>query len=221
VADVDTKVAEWIRIQAATVLAKLGSTDPDGHALDALVNVLADGKLTLDGRCEVAGLLGLINYKNAKVDGKAASEKLLQLAFEVGQASDKQAKAYQELSLGGGGGAAMTRERGRMSYSSTDEPHNKFDRKTLLSRLGDLKKGLVATKPLAFADRAVTIDNVTNTMQTVIDGAGNKDTTDLDVADTVRKMSIAIQAAVKGSTATAAKPAAEPLIVFEQSSGAS
>ena len=185
-ADVDTKVAEWIRIQAATVLAKLGSTGPDGHGLDALVSVLADSKLTLDGRCEVAGLLGLINYKNAKVDGKAACEKLLQLAFDVGQVSDKQAKAYQELSLGGGGGAAMARERGRMSYSNTGEPHNDYDRKTLLSRLGDLRKGLVAIKPIVPADRATTIDSVINAMQTAINGAGNKDTTDLDVADTVQ-----------------------------------
>jgi hypothetical protein len=47
-------------------------------------------------------------------------------------------------------------------------------------------------------------------MQTVIDSASNKDTTDLGVAANVRKMFVAIQAAVKGNPATAAKPAAEP-----------
>jgi hypothetical protein len=44
----------------------------------------------------------------------------------------------------------------------------------------------------------------------VIDAAGNKDTTDLDLADKVHKMFDAIQAAAKGVTATAAaKPAAD------------
>ena len=209
-AEVDSKVAEWIRVEAATVLAKLGSVGTNNRVHDALIALLADNKLSLDGRCEVASLLGLVNYKDAKVDGKMGSEKLLQLAFDVGQASDKQAKAYQELSLGGGAGAAMGRERGRISYSSSGEPHNDYDRKTLLSRLGDLKKGLVVIKPLAPADRAATIDNVTSTMQKVIDGASNKDTTDLDVAEAVTKMFVAIQAAVKGNPATAAKPAAEP-----------
>jgi hypothetical protein len=216
-ADVDGKVAEWIRIEAATVLAKLGAVGQNNRVHDALISVLADSKLTLDGRCEVAGLLGLLNYKDAKVDGKTASDTLLQLAFEVGQADDKQAKAYQELSLGSGGGVTMSRERGGRGgyggygggYSSTGEQHSDYDRKTLLSQLGDLRKGLVVIKPLAPADRAPAVDTVISTMQTVIDAAGNKDTTDLDVADAVRKMFIAIQAAVKGGAATAAKPAAD------------
>ena len=155
----DTKVAEWIRIQAATVLAKLGSVGPDGQSLAALVNLLADSKLTLDGRCEVAGLLGLINYKDAKVDGKAATEKMLQLAVEVAQAEDKVAKDYQEQSLSGGGGVSMSRgERGggRMGgyggYGGSSIERGEFDRKTLLMRLVDLRKGVAAIKPLAPAD---------------------------------------------------------------------
>ena len=216
--DVDTKVAEWIRIQAATVLAKLGSVGPDGQSLTALVNLLADSKLTLDGRCEVAGLLGLINYKDAKVDGKAATETMLQLAVEVAQAEDKVAKDYQEQSLAGGGGASMSRgERGggRMGgyggYGASSIEHGEFDRKTLLMRLVDLRKGVAAIKPLAPADRAPVFDPILGSLQTVIEAASNKDkTTDLDLADAVRKMAAAVQAAVKGGTATAAaKPAAD------------
>ena len=154
IAEVDSKVAEWIRVQAATVLAKLGSVGQDGHALDALVSVLADNKLTLDGRCEVTGLLALIDYKDAKVDGKATTDKVLQLAVEVAQAEDKVAKDFQEQSLSGGGGASMSRgERGggggRMGgyggyggASASSIGHGEFDRKTLLSRLTDLRKGV-------------------------------------------------------------------------------
>ncbi|HEY2838015.1 MAG TPA: hypothetical protein VGJ26_02620, partial [Pirellulales bacterium] len=167
-ADVDGKVAEWIRIEAATVLAKLGSVGTNNRVHDALVALLADNKISLDGRCGVAGMLGQLNYKDVKVDGKAASEKLLQLALEVGQACDKQANAYQEMSLGGGAGGTMGRERGgRGTYSSSGEPHNDYDRKTLLSQLGDLRKGLVVAKPIAPADRAAAIDSVTSAMQTV------------------------------------------------------
>jgi hypothetical protein len=215
-ADVDSKVAEWIRIEAATVLAKLGSVGPNGQSHDALMQVLSDGKLSLDGRCEVAGLLGLIDYKEAKVDGKATTDKMLQLAIEVSQVEGKRAKDFQELSIAGGGGAAMSRgmERGGRGgygggYSSSGE-HSDYDRKTLLSRLGDLKKGLVAIKPIAPADRAAAVDTITSSVQGVMTAAANKDTTDLDLADLVDKMATAVQAAVKGGTATAAaKPAAD------------
>jgi hypothetical protein len=214
--DVDSKVAEWIRIQAATVLAKLGSVGLDGHALDALVNVLADNKLTLDGRCEVAGLLGQINFKDAKVDGKATTDKVLQLAVEVAQAQDKVAKDFQEQSLTGGGAIMSRSERGggRMSGGyggyGASSVHSEFDRKTLLSRLADLRKGIAAIKPMAPTDRAAAIDPILSSLQTVIDAASSKDKTDLDLADAVRKMSTAVQGAVKGGTATAAaKPAAD------------
>jgi hypothetical protein len=213
-ADVDGKVAEWIRIEAATVLAKLGTVGQNNRVHDALISVLADNKLSLDGRCEVAGLLGMVNYKDAKIDGKTATDKLLQLALDVGQAADKQAKAFQELSLGGGAGMSVSRDRGgRGGYGgygggsgTSSEQHSEYDRKTLLSQLGDLRKGLVVIKPLAPTDRAPAIDTVISAMQAVIDAAGNKDTTDLDVAEKVRKMFDAIQAAVKGGAATAAKP---------------
>lgn len=220
IAEVDSKVAEWIRVQAATVLAKLGSVGPDGHALDALVNVLADNKLTLDGRCEVTGLLALLDYKDAKVDGKATTDKVLQLAVEVAQAEDKVAKDFQEQSLSGGGASMSRGERGggRMGggyggyggASASSIGHGEFDRKTLLSRLSDLRKGVAAIKPLAPADRAPAIDAVVSSIQPVIDAASNKDTTDLDLAEKVVKMATAIQAAAKGGTATAAaKPAAD------------
>jgi hypothetical protein len=214
--ELDNKVAEWIRIEAATVLAKLGSTWPEGTAHTALVQVLSDGKLTLDGRCEVAGLLGLIDYKNAKVDGQATTDKMLQLTTEVGQAEDKRAKDFQDMSIAGGGGMATSRgmERGRPAmsgsgYSSSGE-HSDYDRKTLLSRLTDLRKGIVAIKPLVPADRTASVDAIASSMQGVIDAAANKDTTDLDLADKVRKMFEAIQGITKGSAATAAaKPAAD------------
>jgi hypothetical protein len=215
VPDVDGKVAEWIRIEAATVLAKLGSVGQNNQVHDALVKVLADSNLTLDGRAEVAGLLGLVNYKDAKVDGKTAVEKLLQLAVEVGQTEDKRAKEFQDQSVAGGGAMSMSRGgrggRGEYGgYGSSAEAHSGYDRKALLSRLGDLRKGLVAIKPVAPADRAPGVDVVMSAMQGVIDAAANKDTTDLDVAEKVRKMFESIQTAAKGGTATAAaKPAAE------------
>jgi hypothetical protein len=215
--DLDGKVAEWIRIEAATVLAKLGSVGPNNEAHDALVKVLADNKLTLDGRCEVASLLGLVNYKDAKVDGKTAVDKLLQLAFDVGQAEDKRAKDFQEQSLSGNGGMMMSRGRGERGgrggyggYAPPAEEQSGYDRKTMLARLGDLRKGLVAIKPVAPTDRAASVDAVASAMQGVIDAASNKETIDLDIPDKVHKMFDAIQAAAKGGTATAAaKPAAD------------
>ena len=214
--EVDSKVAEWIRIESATVLAKLGTVGQDNKIHDTLIKMLADEKLSLDGRCEVAGLLNLIAYKDAKVDGKVAADKTLQLAVEVGQAEDKRAKDFQELSLSGPG-AAVSRGGGRGGYGGAygggggygGEAHSEYDRKTLLARLGDLKKGMVAIKPVAPADRAAGIDAMTTAMQTLIDAASNKDTTDLDVAEKAVKMFDAIQATAKGGTATAAKPAAE------------
>jgi hypothetical protein len=216
VPDVDNKVAEWVRLEAATLLARLGTVGTDNHAHDALVKVLSDNKLSIDGRCDVAGMLAMINYKDAKVDGKAATAALFQLTSDVGQAEDKRAKDYQELSLAGGGGM-MTRggprgmREGAGGYGASGDQHSDYDRKTLLSRLTDLKKGLVAIKPVAPADRAAAIDAISAGIQKVIDAASKTDTTDLDVADAVRKLYETIQSASGGNSATAAaKPAAEP-----------
>jgi hypothetical protein len=215
-ADVDGKVAEWIRIEAATVLAKLGTAGQNNDIQDALVSVLSDSKLNLDRRCEVAGLLGLVSYKDAKIDGKTTVDKMLQLTVEVAQAENKRAKDFQELSITGGGGMSMSRMergggRGRgESYSPPGDHSKDYDRKVLLSRLGDLKKGFVAIKPVVPADRAPAVETIVSSLQTVIEAASKQDTTDLDLVEKVRKAADTIQAAAKGGTATAAaKPAAD------------
>jgi hypothetical protein len=69
----------------------------------------------------------------------------------------------------------------------------------------------VAIKPVAPADRAAAIDAISAGIQKVVDAAGKTDTTDLDVADSVRKLYETIQSAAGGNAATAAaKTAAEP-----------
>ncbi len=59
-------------------------------------------KMSLDARCQVAALLKQIKITGA-VDGKTLSDALLQLAVEVGDAEAKEAKAFEDTQMHGGG----------------------------------------------------------------------------------------------------------------------
>ena len=62
----DRQAAQWVRLQAATALAKLASPGAKGEVNSALLKLIdgpTEPKLSLDVRCQIAALLGLLNYQ--------------------------------------------------------------------------------------------------------------------------------------------------------------
>jgi hypothetical protein len=206
--EIDAKVAEWIRIQAATVLANLGSPGPNGEVLAVLTKMIAGEttpKMSLDVRCQVAALLKQTKHDGASVDGKAMADALLELAMAVGDDEAKEAKAFEETQIQGGGfggyGGAP-RRKGRMRLD-LETSQWEYDARVLLARLGDLRTGLNAFKANAPADKQPVFDAVLAAIGPAVAAAESADTIDLDVAGKVRKMAAQIRSAVKPGSAPA------------------
>jgi hypothetical protein len=207
--EVDAKVAEWIRIQAATVLTRIGSPGPNGE-VQALLTKMISGqtvpKMPLDARCQIAALLAQMKYQGVQVDGKATAEALLQLALEVGDDEAKEAKAFEDMQVEGsgfgGGYGGAPRGKGRMRFDE-ESTQWEYDARILLARLGDLSSGLTAAKVIAPADKQPVFDAVLAAIDPAMAAAESTDTIDLEVAGKVVEMAAQIRAAVKPGSAPA------------------
>ncbi len=209
--DMDRDVHAWMRLKAAGVLAQLGSVGTNNQVHDALVKMISDSR-SIDDRCATAALLAKIKYEGAKIDGPAATEKMLALARDVAAAEAKRAEDFRDRRFtGGGGGISMEREmyRGRSDEGGSafvGEELDEYPRRHVLARLIGLKTGFETLKPVVPADAQTKFDAIIAALDPAIEAAANKDTVSLNVARAVVTMAGAIQA-IAGGTTPAAAPA--------------
>jgi hypothetical protein len=199
--ETDTKVAEWIRVQAAMVLAKLGNPGANGEVAAAYKNMIAGEtvpKMSLDGRVQVAALLQQLKLAGAKIDAKALGDALLELSVAVGDDEAKEAKAFTNLQIQSGGMGAYGGGSGKKSRMRFDAETQEWslDKRVLLTRLTDLRNGLNAFKSNAPADQQPTIDAVVAAISPVITLAEGSET-DIRVSGAVEQLAKNIRAAVK------------------------
>jgi hypothetical protein len=208
----DRPVSNWIRLQTAIVLAKLGGPGANGEVHTTLLKMLSgegEPKLPLDARCQIGALLGLIDYQGATVDGKATAAAVLKLVDDVVANEVKTAKEFEEAHLGSGlGGVGRRRGRGRIRMGEFGA-EIEYERRTLLARLTDLRRTLEVTKPLVPTETQPTFDAILAAMRPVADGAANPDEVGLQLAQKVREMSNAVQKAANPSAAPAVEEPAD------------
>src|SRR4029079_15259841 len=104
--EMDPDAYAWMRLRAASVLAKLGSVGEKNSVHNAMIKLITSNK-SLDDRCEAAGLLNQLTYKDVKLDDATTAEPLFALARDVATAEDKRADDFQSQHTGGGAGAPM------------------------------------------------------------------------------------------------------------------
>ena len=208
--EVGEKVAQWMRIQAATVLANLGSPGPKREILAVLAKLIAgqsEPKMTLDGRGQVAALLKNLKYEGATVDGEVMADSLLRLAVAIADDEAKEAKAFEDTQVQaggyGGGYGGAPRSKGRMKLDQ-DTQQWEYDSRILLSRLDDLKTGLSEFRAAAPADKQPVFDAVLAAIGPVVSAASSSDAVDIAVVGKVRTMATQIRTAVNPGTAPAA-----------------
>jgi len=213
--EVDRDVVEWIRVQAATILANLGKSQPTAEQLAAIDKMIAGDtvpKMSLGARCQVAALLNSMKLDSSRLDGKLTTDAVLDLTIRVVDSEAKAAKAFQEANLQGGGyrgslgSAGSSRDKGRIKFNP-DTQEMELDNRLMLARLGDLKLGLTATKRIAPADKQPVLDAVLAAFGPAIAAAESSDTVDLEVASTMVKMADQVRSAVKPGSAPAADAA--------------
>ena len=115
----------------------------------------------------------------------------------------KEAKAFQETQIPGGGfGGGAVRPKGRMRLDP-ETLQWEYDARALLARLGDLRTSLSAFKATAPADKQPVFDVVLKAIAPAVAAAESSDTIDLKVAEKVREMATQIRSAVKPGSAPA------------------
>lgn len=203
--ETDAKVAEWIRLQAAEVLTKLGNPGANGEVVAAFQKMIAGEttpKMSLDGRLQVAAMLGRLKLEGAKIDAKTTAEAVLELALTVADDEAKEAKSFTDIQIQSGGfgfGAGSSGKKSRVKFDPNTQEVT-LDKRILLTRLTDLQAGLNALKTVAPADKQPTFDAVLAAVNPVLTAAqGNE--TDIGITSAVEDMAKAVREAVKpGST---------------------
>jgi hypothetical protein len=197
--EMDRDAYSWMRLRAASALARLGSVGEKNAVHNAIVQ-LATTARSLDDRCAAAALLEKLNYKDVKLDDAGTAEPLFALARDVAVAEDKRAVDFQER---GDTGAVPRFQIQEFTPGGTTGPPETFPRRHVLSRLMDLRSGIKAVKASLPAETQKKADPVLAALDTAIAAAASKDTVELNLTVAIRNMAESITQAIP----TAVKPA--------------
>jgi len=188
--DMDRDAFSWLRLRAAGALAKLKSVGDQNAVHNAIVK-LASTSRSLDDRCEAAGLLGNLTYKDVKLDDATTAEPLFTLARDLATAEDKRAQDFQER----GSTGAMPFPTAEFGIGGTTIQET-FPRRHVLARLTDLRNAFTAVKPSLPTETQKKVDAVLASLNTAYASASNKDTVELNLTIALHKMADEINAAI-------------------------
>lgn len=199
--DMDTDTYAWLRLRAASTLARLGTVGEKNANHEAVVK-LASSLKSVDDRCSAIALLEKINYKDVKLDDANTAEPMFALARDVAAAEDKRADDFQQKGSSGNfpqyQPAAGPESGGAGTPSFTDP--NAFQRRITLARLTDLKGGLSVVKPALPTETQKKVDAVIAAINPIITSASGKDAGDLNLVAAIRTMAQTINKVVPGKT---------------------
>jgi hypothetical protein len=200
--EMDRNAYAWMRLRAASALARLGTVGDKNAVHDAIVKLAVSNK-SLDDRCAAVALLDRLEYKDVKLDDAGTAEPMFALARDIAAAEDKRAQDFQDRGATGGGAFPGPGGFGPGGGAVFDP--NAYPRRHVLARLTDLRTGLTKVKPALPAETQTKVDALLAAINPVIASASSKDTVDLRLAESIRSMAEAVNKAVPG----AAKPEAD------------
>jgi hypothetical protein len=207
--EMDPDAYAWMRLRAAQTLAKLGSVGEKNGVHNALVKLVSSTK-SLDDRCEAAGLLDKITYKDVKLDDATTGESLFALARDVATAEDKRAADFQNQYSGGGAVAPGPRPRGA-EFSPVgiggEEQQETYPRRQVLARLTNLRLAITKVKPAVPTETQKKADDLLKAIEPARIAATDKNTIELKLAAAIRTMAVAINKAIPAPAAEKAAPA--------------
>ncbi|GAI89461.1 unnamed protein product, partial [marine sediment metagenome] len=184
--NLDRDVLDWRTLQAATVLAQLGKVGQDNQIHKTLLKLIADKNMTLEDRCQIAKLLGKIDYQGAKINGEVTGWQLVQLAVDVFVEEAKRAKMFEDRKISGSRPIRRDNSRRRPTRRGSGTAVE-YERRRAITLLSDLQVGLRAIGPSVPKERAALFKTVTSAIQSAITTTTNPNSIDLDVVDEVRR----------------------------------
>ena len=205
--DVDTDVNNWIKCQAARVLARQFKDAPSAAVHKAFTELIANEAMGIEDRCCVVGLLKDIKYAGAtEADVASTLAPLAILTQEVVAEGAEKAKDFQDLRRGN----APAGGRGR-SYGGgrRGEEGPKFERRQLLSRLTLIAKGARSLSDGLPEEDKQKVQSLTDLLKPVVTISRDKKALDLDVTGEILKLNRAIKTVVADWVPVKAAAAAE------------
>jgi hypothetical protein len=193
----------WLRLRAAGVLARLGGVGEKNSVHNALVKLISTSK-SLDDRCEAAGLLEKLTYKDVKLDDASTADPLFALARDVATAEDKRAVDFQNLWSGGSG--PVSRPEFQPAGGNGEEQET-YPRRQVLARLKNLQTAVTKVKPSLPTETQKKADDLIKAIEAATKAAADKKTIELKLASAIRTMAVAINKAVPAPATEKAPPA--------------
>lgn len=202
--DVDADVNNWIKCQAARVLARQYKDGPTSEVHAALTALIADEKVGLADRCCVSGLLKLVTYTpGAEADAKETLVPLGNLTKSVVKEGADVARDFQSIILGE---KRVPRRPGGFR-GGEGETGPKFERRALLSRLVQIRDGARSlSNGLADAEKQQ-LEGLTALITPVITQSKDEDTFDVDLIREVFKLENSMDSLIASWQPAAAAPA--------------
>ncbi len=194
--EMDPEAYAWIRLRAADALARQGSAGDKNSIHNALVKLITTSK-SLDDRCEVAGLLDKIEYKDVKLEDAATADALFALARDVAAAEDKRADDFQSQVSGGVSiGPGMGRAEFMPGGGFGTERVETYPRRQVLTRLTNLRAAIAKVKPSLSAEAQKKADEVLKAIEPAKTIVTNKESTELKMAAAIRTMAAGVNKAI-------------------------
>lgn len=205
--DVTQDVHQWMKCQAASVLAWQHRQKPSAQTLTALNALISNEEFDLENRCYVAGLLKRMDFTQAAdLDAPVAMTALFTISQDVLQAESKLARDYQQEMLGNPG---INMRSFRSQRYSRDDDSPKFERRRLLSRLRSIyNAGNSLMDGLAEINKQQ-IQSLLDAMKPARLAAADKDATDLGIAEKVIQADRAVDQLTQNWNAGTAPSAAD------------
>ena len=203
--EIDNHVNNWMKCQAARVLAQQFKDGPSPQVHAALTGMIADEKMGISDRCCVSGILDLMTYTaGSGINAKQTLVPLGKLAKAVVADGVEVARDFEELILGN----APT-GRGRSFGSRRGETGPKLERRELLSRLVQIEQGAKSVAEALDAADKQKLDSLTTMMEPVISQSKDSRAFDIDLIREVYKLEKSVDSLI-ASWQPAAAPAEEP-----------
>ena len=197
-AELDRDVYNWIRCQAANVLARQFAEGPDAAVRAALTSLIADGNLSLEDRCCVANLLKDMKYESAAgVDASATVAAMGDLLKSVAIDEAEKAQEYEDEALG------------TNFASQPDELEPKYQRRRLISRLQSISDGATSLKEALEEEERQKLQGLLATLNPIMAVAHDKGSDDLEITPKVIELEGEVRSIVDGWKKGEGAPAAE------------
>ena len=201
---VDADVNNWIKCQAARVLARQFKDGPTAEVHKGLTELIANEAMSLEDRCCVVGLLKDIEYTGAAdADVVSTLLPLGMLTQEVVAEGAEKAKEFQDLLRGNAPSGGRSGGFGRRG-----EEGPKLERRQLLSRLISIGKGANSLSDALPEAEKQMVQSLTELLKPVVTISRDKKAIDLDVTSAVIKLNRAVDSMVASWKPAEAAPAA-------------